>query len=228
MKTVQIDGQVFDLLANIRKKPNGEYVYSIQLNENNKKSASPVAPAYGLQQEAGYASEWGTADGNSISQSRQKSKGENLNQGIRYSAETDTQQDMEAETLRKLADLMPGVKRRDLQAIMSDIKGGVIEAQLMADFWDQYDNIRVADYTKEAQELQEVGGALQGRKIYADDSLKAEFGDDWNDIRKKAFGNRLYFTSKRGTAFPAWTRSTRSWQDSSHSCSTRRTQTRLP
>lgn len=73
----------------------------------------------------------GTADGNSISQSRQKSKGENLNQGIRYSAETDTQQDMEAETLRKLADLMPGVKRRDLQAIMSDIKGGVIEAQLM-------------------------------------------------------------------------------------------------
>lgn len=198
VKTVQIDGQVFDLLANIRKKPNGEYVYSIQLNENNKKSASPVAPAYGLQQEAGYASEWGTADGNSISQSRQKSKGENLNQGIRYSAETDTQQDMEAETLRKLADLMPGVKRRDLQAIMSDIKGGVIEAQLMADFWDQYDNIRVADYTKEAQELQEVRRALQGRKIYADDSLKAEFGDDWNDIRKKAFGNRLYFTSKRG------------------------------
>lgn len=120
----------------------------------------------------------------------------------KYSAETDTQtdtrQDMETETLRKLADLMPGVKRRDLQAIMSDIKGGAIEAQLMADFWDQYENIRVADYTAEAQELQEVRRALQGRKIYADDSLKAELGDDWNDIRKKAFGNRLYFTSKRG------------------------------
>ena len=124
------------------------------------------------------------------------------NPDIRYSAEaeteTDTRSDMEAETLRKLADLMPGVKRRDLQAIMSDIKGGAIEAQLMADFWDQYDNIRVADYTAEAQELQEVKRALQGRKIYADDSLKAEFGDDWNDIRKKAFGNRIYFTSKRG------------------------------
>lgn len=198
VKTVQIDGQVFDLLANIRKKPNGEYVYSIQLNENNKKSASPVAPAYGLQQEAGYASEWGTADENSISQSGKKSKGRNLNQEIQYSAEADTRQDMEAETLRKLADLMPGVKRRDLQAIMSDIKGGAIEAQLMADFWDQYDNIRVADYTAEAQELQEVKRALQGRKIYADESLKAEFGDDWNDIRKKAFGKRLYFTSQRG------------------------------
>lgn len=124
------------------------------------------------------------------------------NPDIRYSAEADTkadtQPDMEAETLRKLADLMPGVKRRDLQAIMSDIKGGAIEAQLMADFWDQYENIRVADYTAEAQELQEVRRALQGRKIYADDSLKAEFGDDWNDIRKKALGNRLYFTSKRG------------------------------
>lgn len=120
----------------------------------------------------------------------------------KYSAETDTQtdtqQDMETETLRKLADLMPGVKRRDLQAIMSDIKGGAIEAQLMANFWDQYENIRVADYTAEAQELQEVKRALQGRKIYADESLKAEFGDDWNDIRKKAFGNRLYFTSQRG------------------------------
>lgn len=124
------------------------------------------------------------------------------NPDIRYSAEaeteTDTRPDMEAETLRKLADLMPGVKRRDLQAIMSDIKGGAIEAQLMADFWDQYDNIRVADYTAEAQELQEVKRALQGRKIYADENLKAEFGDDWNDIRKKAFGKRLYFTSNRG------------------------------
>lgn len=77
----------------------------------------------------------------------------------------DTQQDMEAETLRKLADLMPGVKRWALQAIMSDIKGGAIEAQLMADFWDQYENIRVTDYTAEAQELQKVKRALQGRKI---------------------------------------------------------------
>ncbi len=43
VKRVQIDGQVYDLLANVRKKPDGEYVYSIQLNENKEMSASPVA-----------------------------------------------------------------------------------------------------------------------------------------------------------------------------------------
>ena len=41
VKTVQIDGQVYDLLANVRKKPDGEYVYSIQLNENKKKTPAP-------------------------------------------------------------------------------------------------------------------------------------------------------------------------------------------
>ncbi len=41
MKTVQIDGRVYDLLANVRKKPDGEFVYSIQLNENEKKAPAP-------------------------------------------------------------------------------------------------------------------------------------------------------------------------------------------
>jgi len=33
---------VFDLIANVRKKASGEYVYSIQLNENKKIKASPL------------------------------------------------------------------------------------------------------------------------------------------------------------------------------------------
>ena len=41
VKTVQIDGRVYDLLANVRKKPDGEFVYSIQLNENEKKAPAP-------------------------------------------------------------------------------------------------------------------------------------------------------------------------------------------
>lgn len=41
IKNVQIDGRVFDLLANVRKKANGAFVYSIQLNENKKIKASP-------------------------------------------------------------------------------------------------------------------------------------------------------------------------------------------
>lgn len=42
VKTVQIDGKVYDLLANVRKKPDGEYVYSIQLNENKNKAPAPL------------------------------------------------------------------------------------------------------------------------------------------------------------------------------------------
>lgn len=41
IKTVQIDNKVFDLVANVRKKSDSSYVYSIQLNENKKIAASP-------------------------------------------------------------------------------------------------------------------------------------------------------------------------------------------
>lgn len=41
VKNVQIDNTVFDLVANVRKKTDGEYVYSIQLRENKTKEASP-------------------------------------------------------------------------------------------------------------------------------------------------------------------------------------------
>lgn len=41
VKQVQIDGRVYNLLANVRKKKDGEYVYSIQLNDNKKIKVSP-------------------------------------------------------------------------------------------------------------------------------------------------------------------------------------------
>lgn len=41
IKTVQIDDTVFDLVANVRKKPNNSFVYSIQLKVNKKVEASP-------------------------------------------------------------------------------------------------------------------------------------------------------------------------------------------
>jgi hypothetical protein len=39
---VQIDNVVFDLVANVRKKAEGNYVYSIQLNENKKIEIPPT------------------------------------------------------------------------------------------------------------------------------------------------------------------------------------------
>ena len=39
--TVQVNGRVYDPPADVRKKPDGEYVYSIRLNENKKKTPAP-------------------------------------------------------------------------------------------------------------------------------------------------------------------------------------------
>ena len=41
VKSVQIDNRVFDLVANVRKKPDNSFVYNIQLRENKKIEASP-------------------------------------------------------------------------------------------------------------------------------------------------------------------------------------------
>ena len=57
-----------------RKKPDGEYVYSIQLKEDYKTSASPQAPAYGSYEGTGYALDEGRTDTNSI-----RSESENVN-----------------------------------------------------------------------------------------------------------------------------------------------------
>lgn len=40
VKTVQIDGAVYDLYANVRKKDDGSYVYNIEMHENKKIEAS--------------------------------------------------------------------------------------------------------------------------------------------------------------------------------------------
>lgn len=41
VKKVQVDGHVFDLVANVRRLKDGEYVYSIQMNEDKKTEAAP-------------------------------------------------------------------------------------------------------------------------------------------------------------------------------------------
>ena len=42
VKTVQIDNAVFDLVINVRQKPSGEFVYSVQLNEDKNKTPAPI------------------------------------------------------------------------------------------------------------------------------------------------------------------------------------------
>ena len=61
----------------------------------------------------------------------------------------------------------------------------------------------------EADEIMAEGRSyLKGNKIYVSDSLRQEFGDDWNSVRKKAFGLGLYLVDDRQQAgVDQW------WQD---------------
>lgn len=45
IKTVQIDGRLYDLTANVRKTDSGEFVYFLQFNENKKTEAAPLLRA---------------------------------------------------------------------------------------------------------------------------------------------------------------------------------------
>ena len=46
VKTVQIDGRVFDLVIDVKKKTNGQYIYTLKLNENKQKKAQTLAIPY--------------------------------------------------------------------------------------------------------------------------------------------------------------------------------------
>lgn len=45
-------------------------------------------------------------------------------------------------------------------------------------------------------------GALVKRRMYVSDALKAEFGDDWNDFRKRAFAAGIYLTNNSNDMAP--------------------------
>ena len=76
IKTVQINGVVYDLVANVRKKVGAEYVYSLQLRENTKIEAA--APAT--------ATKDGIQKGEATSDNSIRSSSENSNRKIKTSA----------------------------------------------------------------------------------------------------------------------------------------------
>ena len=56
IKTVQIDNRVYDLTADIKKKANGEYVYTLHLTDSNKKAAPAHSRSSGFAKVAETAS----------------------------------------------------------------------------------------------------------------------------------------------------------------------------
>lgn len=81
VKTVQIDGKLFRVLANIRKKPNGEFVYSIQLNESKKKASAPLLGSEQQKTADGPYDRALTDTNDSIAQNQNTVNGENTGIG---------------------------------------------------------------------------------------------------------------------------------------------------
>ena len=48
----------------------------------------------------------------------------------------------------------------------------------------------------------EARNALVNRRMYVNDAMKAEFGDDWNDFRKRAFAAGIYLTNNSNDMAP--------------------------
>lgn len=81
VKRVQINGRVYDLLANVREKQDGEYIYNIGLKLNKKIApAPPLAPAY--NRDNGMATLQGGVTADTINQSVAQEEGKNNNRNI--------------------------------------------------------------------------------------------------------------------------------------------------
>ena len=122
---------------------------------------------------------------------------------VRYSAADDEPRPVIAkqDLRRRLLDTfsVPPGSRAELGRIIEDfadkmIRSGRYTEQDRSALFDKlYDagimNVAADPYYSDAR------NALVKRRMYVSDALKAEFGDDWNDFRKRAFAAGVYLTN---------------------------------
>lgn len=169
VKTVQIDGQVYDLLANVRKKPDGEFVYSIQLNENKKISASPVADSA----DNGTALKVGETDRHSVPQN-----GENVNGDYSLKGTENAQElaalKRENETLRERVDYWKSQTRRS-EGVRTDSRSVQQAAKkLVKDYGAEIDSSEIAGDLASLYDYIARGGDETGELTYTEARSRAD------------------------------------------------------
>lgn len=102
----------------------------------------------------------------------------------------------------ELENIFPEMSRKNLRDLADEIRfgeqgTGASQDHLDALFDEAYDGTRVYDESPEAIELREIAHELRGRRVFLDQSVKEEFGDDWKATRQFFFGKGLYFTNDR-------------------------------
>ena len=147
-------------------------------NVKKKFSLSPTEKAQRAQERA----ETAAAKAEEAKQAAQESYKRELTGGLKKLFEV---QSYDNEALGKL-----------LEAPMAEMQQGVklLKAE-KDDLFEALMNLGTAtlpadDYYREIRE------ALRGRKIFVPEGIREDFGDDWEDFRKKAFSSGIYFTDK--------------------------------
>lgn len=83
-----------------------------------------------------------------------------------------------------------------LEAPMAEMQQGVklLKAE-KDDLFEALMNIGTATLPAD-DNYREIREALRGRRIFVPEGIREDFGDDWEDFRKKAFSSGIYFTDK--------------------------------
>lgn len=122
----------------------------------------------------------------------------------RYSAEGGERRKTARDTLRqKLEEMFPAGKgsKREMNTLIRDVIDGggtSLSAQERMDraFNTLLETARVQNAVN--SDAAEVAGDLRGRRIYVPEEVKAEFGDDWNSVRRQAMGAGIYLVNDSG------------------------------
>ncbi|MCL1819426.1 MAG: hypothetical protein FWG36_02075 [Oscillospiraceae bacterium] len=96
--------------------------------------------------------------------------------------------------------IQPGDRARmrdELGALASRVNNNTYTEQMLHDTFNKLFHAgKVRD--ESGREYSAAAKALKDRKIYVSPSERAEFGDDWNGIRQRAFGHKVHFTNNSG------------------------------
>lgn len=122
----------------------------------------------------------------------------------RYSAEGGERRKTARDTLRqKLEEMFPAGKgsKREMNTLIRDVIDGggtSLSTQERMDraFNTLLETARVQDAVD--SDAAEIAGELRDRRIYVPEEVKAEFGDDWNSVRRQAMGAGIYLVNDSG------------------------------
>lgn len=136
---------------------------------------------------------------------------------IRFSAEEATEREKKDTPKRPVAESLPMIAKRDLRknllgafsipegqraelgALVDGVadkllREGALTEEIRNDLFNRLYSSGVV--TEAADEyFQEGRNAVAGGRIYVNDIIKGDFGDDWNSFRKRAFAAGVYLTN---------------------------------